>query len=343
MAAGGHSRGGAVPPPASALLLTGSDNRVTLIVDNTRFVVDPALFALKPDTMLARMFGHSRNPYHMRPNERGEYEIAGGLSAAAFGAILEYYKTGFIDCPPSVTFPELREACDHLLIPFDAETVRCHNLKGLLHDLSDERARLQFEKFLEDVLFRRMVSAAQKGERECHIVVLLDDDALDWDEEFPPPSGDEHSQIIHSTAMYRFFKYMENRDVAKQVLRERGLNKIRLSMESFPKHKENVMRRSGGRSEASYNYVQRPYLWVSWEEEETRSRHVDFERVTVKAVTNVGNPVALPPTVRNTATHQQAPRSAGPVRMNGVSAGGTANRSVVVYGHPAGAGSRGRR
>jgi len=31
--------------------------------------------------------------------------------------------------------------------------------------------------------------------------------------------------------MYRFFKYIENRDVAKQVLRDRGLKKIRLGIE----------------------------------------------------------------------------------------------------------------
>ena len=31
--------------------------------------------------------------------------------------------------------------------------------------------------------------------------------------------------------MYRFFKYIENRDVAKQVLKEKGLKKIRLGIE----------------------------------------------------------------------------------------------------------------
>ena len=33
--------------------------------------------------------------------------------------------------------------------------------------------------------------------------------------------------------MYRFFKYIENRDVAKQVLRDRGLKKIRLGIEGY--------------------------------------------------------------------------------------------------------------
>ena len=36
---------------------------------------------------------------------------------------------------------------------------------------------------------------------------------------------------IYSTALYKFFKYCENRDVAKVVLKERGLKKIRLGIE----------------------------------------------------------------------------------------------------------------
>lgn len=76
-----------------------------------------------------------------------------------------------------------------------------------------------------------MVNSAQKGDRECHIVVLLDDDTVDWDEKYPPQMGEEYSQTVNSTAMYRFFKYIENRDVAKQVLKDRGLKKIRLGIE----------------------------------------------------------------------------------------------------------------
>lgn len=37
--------------------------------------------------------------------------------------------------------------------------------------------------------------------------------------------------VIYSTALYKFFKYCENRDMAKQVLKERGLKKIRLGIE----------------------------------------------------------------------------------------------------------------
>ncbi|XP_064490156.1 BTB/POZ domain-containing protein 10-like isoform X2 [Ornithodoros turicata] len=293
-------------------LPTSSDERVTIIVDNTRFVVDPALFSVQPDTMLGRMFGSSLENNFTRPNDRGEYEVAEGISATVFRAILDYYKTGMINCPPSVSVPELREACDYLLIPFDAQTVKCHNLRGLLHELSNEGARQQFEKFLEDLILRRMVISAQRGDRECHIVVLLDDDIVDWDEEYPPQTGEEYSQIVHSTAMYRFFKYIENRDVAKQVLKERGLKKIRLGIEGYPTYKEKVKRRPGGRAEVIYNYVQRPFLRMSWEKEEAKSRHVDFQCVRSKSITNLTTadgspPVADPvlPTAEPAQHHQE--------------------------------------
>ena len=34
--------------------IPSSDNRVTLVVDGTRFIVDPAIFAQHPETMLGR-------------------------------------------------------------------------------------------------------------------------------------------------------------------------------------------------------------------------------------------------------------------------------------------------
>jgi BTB/POZ domain-containing protein 10 len=82
---------------------------------------------------------------------------------------------------------------------------------------------------------------------------------------------------VNSTAMYRFFKYIENRDVAKQVMKERGLKKIRLGIEGYPTYKEKIKKRAGGRAEVIYNYVQRPFIHMSWEKEEAKSRHVDFQ------------------------------------------------------------------
>ena len=36
---------------------------------------------------------------------------------------------------------------------------------------------------------------------------------------------------VHSNELCRFFKYFENRDIAKDVLREKGLKKIRIGVE----------------------------------------------------------------------------------------------------------------
>lgn len=269
-----------------------SEERITLVVDNTRFILDPALFTAHPNTMLGRMFSSELEMAHA--NERGEYEVAEGISASVFRSILEYYKGGMIRCPPTVSVQELREACDYLLVPFDASTVKCQNLRGLLHELSNEGARCQFKVFLEELILPLMVHSAQRGDRECHVVVLLDDDLVDWDEEYPPQMGDEYSQTVNSTAMYRFFKYIENRDVAKQVMKERGLKKIRLGIEGYPTYKEKVKKRAGGRSEVIYNYVQRPFIHMSWEKEEAKSRHVDFQCVKSKSVTNLAEATADP-------------------------------------------------
>lgn len=38
-------------------------------------------------------------------------------------------------------------------------------------------------------------------------------------------------EVIYSTKLYRFFKYIENRDVAKALLKERGLKNIRIGIE----------------------------------------------------------------------------------------------------------------
>ncbi|KAI4894856.1 hypothetical protein NFI96_003244 [Prochilodus magdalenae] len=261
--------------------------RVTLIVDNTRFVVDPAIFTAQPNTMLGRMFGAGREYNFTRPNEKGEYEVAEGISSTVFRAILDYYKSGIIRCPDGISIPELREACDYLCISFDYSTIKCRDLSALMHELSNDGARRQFESYLEEMVLPLMVASAQSGERECHVVVLTDDDVVDWDEEYPPQMGEEYSQIIYSTKLYRFFKYIENRDVAKSVLKERGLKKIRLGIEGYPTYKEKVKKRPGGRPEVIYNYVQRPFIRMSWEKEEGKSRHVDFQCVKSKSITNL--------------------------------------------------------
>lgn len=110
----------------TAIMAPAVEERITLVVDNTRFVLDPSLFTAHPNTMLGRMFSSGMEFTH--PNERGEYEVAEGISATVFRSILDFYKGRVIRCPPTVSVQELREACDYLLVPFDVNTVRCHNL-----------------------------------------------------------------------------------------------------------------------------------------------------------------------------------------------------------------------
>jgi len=269
----------------------GQGDKITLIVEGTRFVMEPSLFTQHPDTMLGRMFS---GVDYCQVNEKGEYEVAAGYSASTFRAILDYYRTGLINCPPHCSVQELREACDYFMLPFNSNTVKCQNLRELLHELSNEGARDQFEKFLETLILGEMVTCASQGDRECHIVILLEEDTIDWDEDYPPPIGEEYSQTIKSTPMYRFFKYVENREEAKAVLRERGLKKVKLGIEGYPTHKERVKKRPGGKAEVIYNYVQRPFIHMSWEKEEAKSRHVDFQCVKSKSVTNLAEAAADP-------------------------------------------------
>jgi BTB/POZ domain-containing protein 10 len=266
---------------------TNSD-RVTLVVDETRFVIDPQLFRAHPNTMLGRMFSTSWET-SLIPNERGEYEIANGISATIFRALLDFYSIGTIRCPPSVSIQDLREACDYFLIPFDQLTIQCQDLCGLLHELSNDGAKKQFEIFLENDIYPVLVESAQRGDRECQIVILCDDDLIEWDDDYPPQLGQEEdkAQIIRSTAMYRFFKYIENREVAKLVLKDRGLKKIRMGIEGYPTHKEKVRCRPRARPEAIYSYIQRPFLRMSWEKEEAKSRHVDFQCVRSRSVNSL--------------------------------------------------------
>lgn len=62
----------------------------------------------------------------------------------------------------------------------------------------------------------------------------------------------------------------------------------------YPTYKEKVKKRPGGRSEVIYNYVQRPFIHMSWEKEEAKSRHVDFQCVKSKSVTNLAEATADP-------------------------------------------------
>nr|XP_061786179.1 BTB/POZ domain-containing protein 10-like isoform X1 [Nerophis lumbriciformis] len=326
----------------------GGGECLTLVVDNTRFVVDSAIFTAQANTMLGRMFSSGWDNNFTRPNEKGEFEVADGISCSLFRAILDYYKSGIIRCPDGVSIPELREACDYLCISFNCSTIKCRDLSALMHELSNDGARRQFECYLEEMLLPLMVASAHSGERECHLVVLTDDDVLDWDEEYPPHMGEEYSQIIYSTKLYRFFKYIENRDVAKSVLKDRGLKKIRLGIEGYPTYKEKVKRRPGSRPEVIYNYVQRPFICMSWEKEEGKSRHVDFQCVKSKSTTNLaadipqdrlvilqpsGPQLDTPPWDGSHPKAQQVHHTIAPRRSEEIQSPTPSNRTQALYRH----------
>uniref|UniRef100_A0A8C5JWY2 BTB domain-containing protein n=1 Tax=Jaculus jaculus TaxID=51337 RepID=A0A8C5JWY2_JACJA len=263
--------------------------KVTLLVDGTRFDVNPQIFTAHPDTMLGRMFGHGREYSFTRPNKKGEYEIAEGIGTTVFRTVLDYYKTGIINCPDGIFIPDLRDTCDYLCINFDFNTIQCQDLSVLLHELSNDSSHKQFDHYLEELILPSPcpVGCAKKGERECHIVMLTDEDSVDWDEDHPPPMGEEYSQILYSSKLYRFFKYIENQDVAKTVLKERGLKNIRIGIEGYPTCKGKIKRRFGGQSKVIYNYVQCPFIQMSWEKEEGKSRPMDFQCIRSKSFTNL--------------------------------------------------------
>ncbi|KAL5102839.1 BTB/POZ domain-containing protein KCTD20 [Taenia crassiceps] len=212
-----------------------------------------------------------------------------GVAANVFRVILDYYLLGKMTCPPDVSVRQLKQACEYFLVPFNHETVACSNLREFLHEVSNDGAYRIFEQFLDEHIVPQFMKCAHMGERECHIVILTDDEQVHWDDEYPPqmPEAELTSHIIYSTRMYRFLKYIENREIAKQVLIERGLKKIRIGIEGYPTCKERMKFRVGSRPEAIYNYVQRPFLRMSWEQEENKSRHVDFQCVKSKSVSDL--------------------------------------------------------
>ena len=109
---------------------------------------------------------------------------------------------------------ELKEACEYLMIPFNANTIKCQDLStyifsligsefkvncyfctgGFLHELSNMGAKNQFDTYLENLIYPVLLKSSEKGDRECHIVVLHEDDLIEWDEEYPPQMGEQYLQ-----------------------------------------------------------------------------------------------------------------------------------------------------
>ncbi len=70
---------------------------------------------------------------------------------------------------------------------------------GFLHELSNQGAKNQFEIYLDNLIYPTLIKSCQKGDRECHIVILHEDDYIEWDEEFPPQTGEQNSQSKNYT------------------------------------------------------------------------------------------------------------------------------------------------
>lgn len=79
--------------------------------------------------------------------------------------------------------------------------------------------------------------------------------------------------------MYRFFKYIENRDVAKQVLKERGLKKIRLGIEGYPTYKEKIKKRPGG----LHNFSSKGNIYMN----RFQAYHLSIEIEEVQTISNI--------------------------------------------------------
>ena len=60
-----------------------------------------------------------------------------------------------------------------------------------------------------------------------------------------------------------------------------------------------------------YNYVQRPFLHMSWEKEEAKSRHVDFQCVKSKSITNLLEAAGVDSPEQATANPDQTAPPAG--------------------------------
>ena len=73
------------PNPSGSVQSKLTNDRITLVVENTRFIVNRELFTSKKDTMLYSMFFSAASL--TKPNEKGEFEFE-GFSATVFKAIL---------------------------------------------------------------------------------------------------------------------------------------------------------------------------------------------------------------------------------------------------------------
>lgn len=168
--------------------------------------------------MLGRMFGAGRTL--VRPDENGDYVIEREVSPEAIAAVLDYYRHGRIKCRPTVAVTELHDACDFFQIEFSTASVQCEDVARFLHELSNEGAKRQFHSFLQRSLVPAMARCADLGERQCHIVVLLENDTVEWDEELPPQLGEQYAKggwVIAVPSLTRASRWFGGPSGARQL------------------------------------------------------------------------------------------------------------------------------
>eukprot|EP00056_Hartaetosiga_gracilis_P008181 m.116893 g.116893 ORF g.116893 m.116893 type:complete len:439 (+) comp12864_c2_seq1:711-2027(+) len=262
------------------------DEHITIVAGGRRFFVRTSLFESHTETLLSRMFLCYREK--CKRTDQGDYVIENNVSSEAFSAILQFYKTGEVKCPATISLDELKKTCAYFLIPFDHTSIKCDNLGTLLHELSNQGAKGQFEMFLSQYLLPSMAKFAEVGDRKCHVVVLSDEQTVEWDDEIPPKHGEQFSKVVHCTALSRFLMSYENRIIARALLKEKGLKKILIGIEGYPVFVQRKLKDQNGNTlEVEYFYDQRPFIKASWEKQESKSRHVDFELLRTNTSTSV--------------------------------------------------------
>ncbi|VDK50602.1 unnamed protein product [Dibothriocephalus latus] len=81
-----------------------------------------------------------------------------------------------------------------------------------MHEVSNDGAYTIFEHFLEESILPKLMECARLGERECHVVILTDDEQVHWDAEYPPqmPEAEltSHKEGLGPIKMYFFFLHV---------------------------------------------------------------------------------------------------------------------------------------
>jgi len=143
------------------------DWRVILNVGGRRFETYARTFAKYPTTLLATIFLEERNLPLLTPDEKGEYFF--DRNGDAFAAILDFYRTGILVPPPTVSRKVLKKEIDFFQLPRDC-LYQSHGERFAAMALSV--AKKQNEAEIE-LTFQQVYSACTKAaEAGCGTVKI---------------------------------------------------------------------------------------------------------------------------------------------------------------------------